>query len=122
MPATSTVVDLGRYFFASLLLAPNTYIGWGTGPLSVVGTETTLSNEIGVRQSATVTQPGGLSTVNYSATLTNPGPSSVIITNAGVFNAISGGTLLMIASLGSPYTLAAGESIAFTFALGLEQA
>lgn len=97
------VVNSGRAFIAQAMLktttntpAAMTHIGVGTGSTAAALTDTGLSTEIGTRSSATatnVTTTVTNDTAQYVATFL-PGNATGAITEAGVFNASTAGTML----------------------------
>ena len=90
------------------------YIGWGTGAGTAAKGDTTLFTEASEsRVAATDSQPDA-STNQWDATITADGTKT--ITNAGVFDASSGGNLIVKGNFtGIPLTL--GDKIAFTITL-----
>jgi len=90
------------------------FIAQGTGAGSASVSSTTLSTEASEsRVSATKSQPAA-DTNQWQATITANG--SKTITNAGVFDASTGGNLLIIVD-GLSIAVAANDSIQFTFTL-----
>lgn len=90
------------------------YIGAGTGAGSFSKSSTTLFTEVSeARVSATKSQPAA-DRNQWQATQTYTGTKT--ITNAGVFSASSGGTLIVAAD-GLSIAVNNGDSIQFTFTL-----
>lgn len=111
--------DAGENFTADLFdgttTAPAThYIAWGTGAGTAAKTDTTLFTEgPEARVAATRSQP----TANqnqFVGTITATGARTV--TNAGVFTASTGGTLLLKSDF-TGVVLATNDAIQFTFTL-----
>lgn len=96
-------------------VAPGThYIGWGTGAGTAGKTDTTLFTEASeARVSATKSQPAA-DTNRWVATLT--ADAGKTITNAGVFTATSGGTMIVKGDF-TGIVLATGDKIEFTISL-----
>jgi hypothetical protein len=93
---------------------PTWYIGWGTGVGTAAIGDTTLFTEASeTRVAATLSQPAA-STSRYVATLT--ADAGKTITNAGVFSAVSSGTLLQKSDF-TGIVLALGDKIELTFDL-----
>ena len=97
-------------------------IGWGTGTTAAAVTDTALETEaapttsggrtVGTESRTTVTNTND----NYQVTGTVTAGSSLAITEAGLFDAVSSGNLL-IHSVFSAVNVVSGDSIAFTFGL-----
>ena len=90
------------------------YIGWGTGAGTAAKGDTTLFTEASeARVAGTETQPNA-STNQWDGTITADGTKT--ITNAGVFDAITAGNLIVHGDFtGIPLTI--GDKIAFTITL-----
>lgn len=99
-------------------------IGWGTGTTAAAVTDTTLQTEaapttsggrtVGTESRTTVTNPND----NYQVAGTVTAAGTLAITEAGLFDAVSAGNML-IRSVFSVINVASGDSIAFTFGLKL---
>ena len=91
------------------------YVGWGTGAGTTAATDTTLFTEVGTRTSGTTTQQT-TSTTNdtYQVIGTVTAGSSLTITNAGLFDALSSGNLFVKGDF-TGVALTSGDSIQFTF-------
>lgn len=90
------------------------FIGWGTGAgTSAKGDTTLFAESTESRVAAAMTQPTA-STNQFLATIT--ADAAKTITNAGVFTAASGGTLVTKSDF-SGVALASGDKIEFTFQL-----
>lgn len=99
-------------------------IGWGTGTTAAAVTDTALQTEVAPttaggrtvgtesRQTTTVTND----TYQVQGTVTQSAAGPVAITEAGLFDAVSGGNMLLHAVF-SAINTSLGESIAFTFGL-----
>lgn len=93
------------------------YIGWGTGAgTSAIGDTTLFTEASEGRVSATVSQPSA-NIIQWLGTITADGAKT--ITNAGVFTASTGGTLIVKGDFTGRALLYAGESITFTIQLSL---
>jgi hypothetical protein len=93
---------------------PN-YVAWGTGAGTAALTDTTLFTEVGTRVAGTSTQQT-TSTTNdtYRVVGTLTAGSSLTITNAGLFDALTSGNLFVKGDF-TGLALASGDSIQFTF-------
>ena len=98
-------------------------IGWGTGAGTAAAGDTTLFTEVLVSGSAggtdhTVGTESRTTTTQtndtYTVTGTRTATGTVAVTNAGLFDAASGGTLFVKGDF-STINLVSGDSIAFTF-------
>src|SRR5262245_44378832 len=97
-------------------------IGWGIGTNAAAVGDTTLQTEsapttsggrtVGTESRTTITQTND----NYQVTGTVTAGSSLAITEAGLFDAVSAGNLL-IRGVFSAINVVSGDSIAFTFGL-----
>lgn len=97
-------------------------IGWGTGSTAAATTDTALQTEaapttgggrtVGTESRTTVTYPND----NYQVTGTVTSGSTLAITEAGLFDAVSAGNLLVHAVF-SAINVVSGDSISFTFGL-----
>lgn len=97
-------------------------IGWGIGTNAAAVTDTALQTEsapttaggrtVGTESRTTVTNTND----NYQVTGTVTAGSTLAITEAGLFDAVSSGNLL-IRSVFSAVNVVSGDSIAFTFGL-----
>lgn len=108
------VVDLIDGTSAVHLDATNAKIGWGTGAGTAAKADTTLFTEASeARVAPTVTQPTAdknqwVGTITANAAKT--------ITNAGLFDAATGGTLVIHGDFAG-IALASGDKIEFTISL-----
>lgn len=91
------------------------YVAWGTGAGTTAATDTTLFTEVGTRTSGTTTQQT-TSTTNdtYQVIGTITAGSSLTITNAGLFDALTVGNLFVKGDF-TGVALTSGDSIQFTF-------
>jgi len=100
------------------------YVAWGTGAGTAAVTDTTLFTEASeARVQGTITQQTtntANDTYQVVATITVSG-SGKTITNAGLFNASSSGTMLMKGDF-TGVALDVGESIQFTMQVVFDQA
>lgn len=97
-------------------------IGWGVGTAAAAVTDTALGREAaptaaGGRTVGTESRTtGSTSNDQYTVTGTVTAGSSLAITEAGLFDALSGGNMLIRADF-SAVNVVNGDSIAFTFNL-----
>ncbi len=99
-------------------------IGWGTGATAAAVTQTALVTEsapttaggrtVGTESITTVT----VTNDNYRVTGTVTAGSTLAITEAGLFDNVTGGNMLIRSDF-SPVNVVSGDSIAFTFGLRL---
>lgn len=91
------VVTTGKGYIAGMMsnTPPTTMsrIAVGTGSVAPVLANTALGVEIGTRATTTVTNTAGSNVINYSAVF-GPGNATGSLTEAGIFNAVTGGTML----------------------------
>lgn len=98
------------------------YIGWGTGTGSAVVGDTALGTEAapttgGGRTVGTESRTtGSVTNDQYTVTGTVTAGSTLAITEAGLFDAVSAGNLLIRGDF-SAINVVSGDSIAFTFNL-----
>lgn len=92
---------------------PN-YVAWGTGAGTAAATDTTLFAEAGSRVLG-VSSRVATSTANdtYQVVGTITAGGAIVVTNAGLFDASSGGNLYMKGDF-TGVALTTGESIQFT--------
>ena len=127
MPILATLqVNGGRGIVTGRLRAVGTEplnIGWGTGAGTTAGADTTLFTEVLVNMTAGGTdhtvgtssqQTTTTTNDTYRVTGTRTATASGTITNAGLFDAASGGTLFLKGDFAG-IALANGDAIAFTF-------
>ena len=110
------VVTSGKNFIAQCLASAQTYMSHmavGTGTTAAAVANTTLVTEVG-RVAITSTTPNA-NTVVYAATF-GPGQGTGAITEAGVFNASSAGTMLA-RTVFPVLNKAAGDSLTITWQL-----
>jgi hypothetical protein len=120
MPASTAVVNTGRAIITSRLIGTATavplYVAWGTGTTGVALTDTTLTEPgeartLGIGTQTTTTTASD--TVNITGTVVATGTRT--IAEAGLFTAVTSGTLFVRGVLASTIGLTTGDSIAFTF-------
>ena len=120
MPASTAVVNTGRAIITSRLIGTATavplYVAWGTGTTGVQLTDTTLTEPgeartlgIGTQTTTTTTSD----TMNVTGTVVATGTRT--IAEAGLFTAVTSGTLFVRGVLAATIGLTTGDSIAFTF-------
>ena len=108
------VVDLIDGISSTVLNATNAKIGWGTGAGTHAKTSTTLFTEASeARVAAAVSQPAADKN-QWVATLT--ADAAKTITEAGLFNAATVGTLVVAGDF-TGVALALGDKIEFTISL-----
>jgi hypothetical protein len=127
MAASTAVVNTGRAIITSRLIGTATavplYVAWGTGTTGVALTDTTLTEPgeartLGVGTQTTTTTASD--TVNVTGTVVATGTRT--IGEAGLFTALSSGTLFVRGVLASTIGLTTGDSIAFTFNVSITSA
>ena len=90
------------------------YVAWGTGA-GTTAADTTLFTEVGTRVSGTSTQVTTTTTNDtYQVVGTQTAGTTLSITNAGLFDAITSGNLFVKGDF-STISLTSGDSIQFTF-------
>lgn len=110
----AAVCDLIDGTSAVHLDATNAKIGWGTGAGTAAKGDTTLFTEAAeARVAAAVTQPTA-DKIQWVATITAAGAKT--ITNAGLFDAASGGNLIIKGDF-TGQVLGVGDRIEFTISL-----
>ena len=108
------VIDLIDGVSAAHLDATNAKVGWGTGAGTHTKSSTTLFTEASeARVAATVSQPAADKN-QWVATLT--ADAAKTITNAGLFDAATGGNLVIAGDF-TGVALALGDKIEFTISL-----
>lgn len=120
MAASTAVVNTGRAIITSRLIGTATavplYVAWGTGGTAVALTDTTLTEPGEARTLGTGTQTTTTTTsdtLNVTGTVVATGTRT--IAEAGLFTAVTSGTLFVRGVLASTIGLTTGDSIAFTF-------
>jgi hypothetical protein len=124
MPAVA-FVNLGPGLVTSRMLATGSApknIGWGIGTTGAAVTQTALVTEsapttaggrtVGTESQTTVTQTND----NYRVVGTVTAGSSLAITEAGLFDNVTAGTMFIRADFAA-VNVVSGDSIAFTFGL-----
>lgn len=100
----------------SLSTNNGSHIGSGTGTATASKSDTALGTEVGSRSATTVSVTGSGSSAKYQAVATITYGASYAITEAGLFTASTGGTLLIRADFPA-INVVSGDSIQFTFTL-----
>lgn len=102
----------GEYYVVDLLDTTGTsYIGWGTGSTAAAKGDTALGTEASeARVAATRSQPSA-DQIRYVATITANGTKT--ITEAGAFDAITSGTML-VRSVFTGIQVVSGDTVEFT--------
>lgn len=90
------------------------YIGWGTGAGTAAKGDTVLFTEASESRVASADTQPSADILQFVATITADGVKT--ITNAGVFNAATNGTLILHSDF-TGVVLASGDKIEFTFSL-----
>lgn len=104
-------------FLAAVDTVPADYVGWGTGAGTAAKGDTTLFTEAGeTRVQGTKSVTGSGSTAKYQVVATMTASSGKTITNAGLFNAVSSGDLVIKGDF-TGIVLATNDQIQFTFTL-----
>ena len=113
------IVDIGKKRIGDLLIPDFKYIGVGDGGDDTSTAQTTLDSEISnTRKQATVARQGN--TLVYDVTFAGSDLSSNVISELGIFNASTNGTLLTRVNFKAIGPLASSDSVAFTFRLVVE--
>jgi len=110
----TVVVDLIDGVSAVHLDATNGKIGWGTGAGTAAKGDTTLFTEASEARVAVVASQPTADKNQWVATITADGAKT--ITNAGLFDAASGGNLIVKGDF-TGIVLALGDKIEFTISL-----
>lgn len=114
MPQIDVFPSSGEEIIADLVAGEDWYIWWGDGSGDASKASTGLLDpRPGTRVMANLLRPAA-DTNRFSARLQVPAPTSVSITNAGVFETISGGRLLLHSTFDA-VDLSPGEAIVFDF-------
>jgi hypothetical protein len=100
------------------------YVGWGTGGVAPAKANTDISVPINsdgatntvLRQLAACSKTGAGATAKLQAVATLTSPSTSTVTNAGLFTAVSGGTLVVQGDH-TGVALVVGDQIAYTFTI-----
>lgn len=110
----AAVVDLIDGTSGAHLDGTNAHVAWGTGAGTAAKADTTLFTEASeARVAATISQPAADKN-QWVGTITADGAKT--ITNAGIFNALTVGTLIIHSDF-TGVALALDDSIQFTFSL-----
>lgn len=120
MAASTAVVNTGRAIITSRLIGTATavplYVAWGTGTTAVALTDTTLTEPgeartlgLGTQTTTTTTSD----TMNVTGTVVATGTRT--IAEAGLFTAVTSGTLFVRGVLANTIGLSTNDSVAFTF-------
>ena len=95
---TNLVVFTGKAHIASRVAGILTgegalisHVGVGTGITAPLSTDTTLGSQLGSRSSATLTHVNGTNTINVTSSISGVTGQ---ITEIGMFNALTGGTMV----------------------------
>jgi len=93
------------------------YVGWGTGAGTAAKADTTLFTEAAeTRIQGTTSKQGSTSTAKLQVVATMTSASAQTITNAGLFTAVTSGTL-GIKGDHTGVAVAIGDQITYTFTL-----
>lgn len=110
------LVNTGKEIIADALAALSFFVGWGTGAGTTLVADTTLFTEGPELRSLcselNITTTTTNDTLRLTGLITATAPRTV--TNAGIFDVISGGNLLVKSDF-TPVPLVAGESIQFAW-------
>jgi len=127
MAASTAVVNTGRAIITSRLIGTATavplYVAWGTGTAAVTLTDTTLTEPGEARTLGLGTQTTA-STSNDQMTVTGTvvATGNRTIGEAGLFTALSSGTLFVRGVLANTIGLSTNDSVAFTFNVSITSA
>ena len=127
MAASTAVVNTGRAIITSRLIGTATavplYVAWGTGTTAVALTDTTLTEPgeartlgLGTQTTTTTTSD----TMNVTGTVVATGTRT--IAEAGLFTAVTSGTLFVRGVLANTIGLSTNDSVAFTFNVSITSA
>ena len=116
------VVQVGKNFIASRMLgtasAVMTHMEVGTGVTSPVSGDSALQSPVGGSRQAFSTSPSAVANViTYAATFA-PGVGTGALTEAGIFNAGSGGTMLCRTTF-SVVNKAVGDTISVSWSVSV---
>ena len=110
----AVVVDLIDGTSSTHLDNTNAHVGWGTGAGTAAKGDTTLFTEASETRVTATTSQSAADTNQWVATLTADGAKT--ITNAGLFNAVSAGSMIVKGDF-TGIVLALGDKIEFTVSL-----
>lgn len=98
-------------------VAVMSHMAVGTGNTAVTTSDTTLGVEIARQALGTAGGTPSSNTVTYSATL-SAGTGTGTLTEAGIFNSVSGGTMLC-RTVFDPVSKAAGDTLAISWTVSI---
>jgi hypothetical protein len=110
----TVVVDLIDGTSSTHLDNTNAHVGWGTGAGTADKADTTLFTEASETRVVAATSQPAADKNQWVATLTADGAKT--ITNAGLFNAVSAGSMIVKGDF-TGIVLALGDKIEFTISL-----
>jgi hypothetical protein len=110
----AVIVDLIDGTSSTHLDNTNAHVGWGTGAGTADKADTTLFTEASETRVTAATSQSAADTNQWVATLTADGAKT--ITNAGLFNAESAGSMIVKGDF-TGIVLALGDKIEFTISL-----
>jgi hypothetical protein len=110
----AVVVDLIDGTSSTHLDNTNAHVGWGTGAGTAAKGDTTLFTEASETRVVAATSQPAADKNQWVATLTADGAKT--ITNAGLFNAVSAGSMIVKGDF-TGIVLALGDKIEFTISL-----
>jgi hypothetical protein len=120
MAASTGIPTVGKALLANRIIGSGTepkYIAVGTGTATVVAGDTALATEVDSRVSGSSSRTTTTST-NDTYTVTGTftcGATARVITECGLFDASTAGTLFLRSVLTNSASLVNGDQIAFTF-------
>lgn len=104
-------------FLAGVVVTDADWVGWGTGAGTAAKGDTTLFTEASeTRIQGTISVVGSGSAAVYQVVATLTADASKTITNAGLFTAVTSGTMVIKGDF-TGVALALGDKIEFTFTL-----
>jgi hypothetical protein len=125
-PLAVVVTNAGEEYtvdkFTETVQTKPEYIGWGTGAGTAAKADTDLFTPINtdpgnvLRLVATTSKTGTGATAKYQAVATLQSVAGGTMTNAGLWTAVSGGTLVVHGDH-TGVVLATGDQIAYTFTI-----
>lgn len=121
MPASTALVNTGRAIITNRIIGAGTepkYLGVGTGSATVTLADSALGTEVESRATCTSTRTTTSSTndtVTWVGTVT--AGTARVISEVGLFDASTSGTLFIRGVLGTTATLAIGDTITVTTTL-----
>jgi len=118
----NTVVDVGLSFIISRMLGASKavmgYMALGSGSIAVASSDTTLGSQVGSREALDSSSETSTGVITFTSTFEAGDATSSALTEAGIFNATSGGDLLCRTVFGS-VAKASTDTLAVTWSITL---